>query len=221
MRFFFFFTLKQKHAEPVCSSCCYCSWRGKITHALTEAHTHESVSHHMCTLHTEKHTSRKGKVGKMPYLRMAVSPCLTVMLSVPRVKSTLRTGSPVGRRQSNLSRTSGNCFRSGWALATMAGLVEFRCLYLALSLRVRGDRCRKKNNKNNVQLSLWSTAPERGGDFTVLLSCHFLLLFSVSCWLLPPPPCLFFFLRLSKKSLSTTFNQKRKKKKTTKRKKVS
>lgn len=156
-------------------------------------------------LHTSKYryTHRKGKVGKMPYLRMAVSPCLTVMLSVPRVKSTLRTGSPVGRRQSNLSRTSGNCFRSGWALATMAGLVEFHRLYLSLSLSLPLcmwiDRCGKKNSNNNVQLSLWSTAPERGGDFTVLLSCHFLFLFSVSCWLLSPPCLLFFFLTLSKK----------------------
>lgn len=152
-------------------------------------------------------THSKGKVGKMPYLRMAVSPCLTVMLSVPRVKSTLRTGSPVGRRQSNLSRTSGNCFRSGWALATMAGLVEFRCLYLSLSAWCMWmDRCRKKNSNNSVQLSLWSTAPERGGDFTVLLSCHFLLCFSVSCRLLPPLLAFFFKASPLKKSLSTTFS---------------
>jgi len=83
--------------------------RGKITR--TEARTRHSIYASQPRPHGHAHG--KGKVGRTPYLRMAVSPCLTVMLSVPRVKSTLRTGSPVGRRQSNLSRTSGNCFRSG------------------------------------------------------------------------------------------------------------
>ena len=93
-------------------------------HTHTHTHTHPrkpaASGAGLHGEHTPKHIlKRRRKVARNPYLRMAVSPCLTVMLSVPRLKSTLRTGSPVGRRQSNLSRTRGNCLRSGWALATM------------------------------------------------------------------------------------------------------
>ncbi|KAG8538656.1 hypothetical protein GDO81_022260 [Engystomops pustulosus] len=65
-------------------------------------------------------TQREEESGQSaPYLSTAVSPCRTVMLSVLRFKSTLRTGSPVGRRQRSLRSRRGNWFLSACNLQTM------------------------------------------------------------------------------------------------------
>lgn len=54
---------------------------------------------------------KKRRNKKYSYLMMAVSPWRMVMLSVVRCMSTLRTGNPVGRRQSSLKKEDCSCLQ--------------------------------------------------------------------------------------------------------------
>lgn len=54
---------------------------------------------------------KEEEIKKYSYLMMAVSPWRMVMLSVVRCMSTLRTGNPVGRRQSSLKKEACSCLQ--------------------------------------------------------------------------------------------------------------
>lgn len=64
-----------------------------------------------CCLCIRRDTGRRGKLEDESYLIIAVSPWRTVMLSVARCISTLRTGNPVGIRHSSLKKEACNCLQ--------------------------------------------------------------------------------------------------------------
>lgn len=78
------------------------------------------------------------------YLIIAVSPCRTVMLSVARCISTLRTGNPVGIRHSSLKKEACNCLQHD---------LRPTCILKHRSARFRSYRSKGKRGEVGEYLS--------------------------------------------------------------------
>lgn len=97
----------QEHSPPLAGThkqlVCLREARPKFAKSTDPPHTELQERAHVALL--------PPGIKKDSYLMMAVSPWRMVMLSVVRCISTLRTGNPVGRRQSSLKKEACSCLQ--------------------------------------------------------------------------------------------------------------
>lgn len=135
--------------------CCYCCFVCESASAAMQVHD----------------AGMKREVGRPHSYRMiAVSPWRMVMLSVDRCISTLRTGKPVGMRQSSLKKDACNCLQHDLRPTCILKHRNARFDYRSKGLKGGGEgwvgrkvavqtsRKRLDSYKSKAVLNVWVTA---------------------------------------------------------------